>query len=408
VNKVTMQNPTGNRELIRAINRSHVLNAIKTHGPIGRADIARQTGLSPATVTSISAKLISQNLVLEKSAGDSSGGRPPILLVINPKGGYVVGIKLTETHAVCALTDLEALVIAKSSMVLSGHDPAQVVEDLAQMVLTFIREQKIAKKQLLGIGVGLAGIVDAEEGILRQSPIYGWDNVPLRAMLQNKLHIPVYIENDVNTLTLTEKWFGHGQGLDHFLTVTVGRGIGLGIVANGQFYRGQTGGAGEFGHTTINPDGPLCDCGKHGCLEAYVGDPGLIRSAQESFALGKLSALVQDLDELLSLAQMGDAAALQIFDQAGRILGIGIANLINLFNPKKIIISGEGTREGDFLFVPMQESIQQNTMPGLFDPNIVQIAPWGDDAWARGAAGLVLREVFESPIHKKISTPVLV
>ena len=401
-----MQNPTGNRELIRAINRSHVLNAIKTHGPIGRADIARQTGLSPATVTSISAKLISQNLVLEKSAGDSSGGRPPILLVINPKGGYVVGIKLTETHAVCALTDLEALVIAKSSMPLSGHDPAQVVDDLAQMVLTFIHEQKIAKKRLLGVGVGLAGIVDAEEGILRQSPIYGWDNVPLRAMLQSKLRIPVYIENDVNTLTLTERWFGHGQGVDHFLTVTVGRGIGLGIVANGQFYRGQTGGAGEFGHTTINPDGPLCACGKRGCLEAYVGDPGLIRAAQESFALGKLSSSVQNLDELLSLAQTGDIAAIQIFDQAGRILGIGIANLINLFNPKKIIISGEGTREGDFLFVPMKESIQQNTMPGLFDPNTVQIAPWGDDAWARGAAGLVLREVFESPIHKKISAPI--
>jgi N-acetylglucosamine repressor len=274
------------------------------------------------------------------------------------------------------------------------------------MVLTIIREQKIAKKQLLGVGVGLAGIVDAEEGILRQSPIYGWDSVPLRSMLQSKLHIPVYIENDVNTLTLTEKWFGHGQGVDHFLTVTVGRGIGLGIVANGQFYRGESGGAGEFGHTTVNPDGPLCDCGKHGCLEAYVGDPGLIRSAQESFALGKLSASVQDLDELLSLAQTGDPAAIQIFDRAGRILGIGIANLINLFNPKKIIISGEGTREGDFLFVPMKESIQQNTMPGLFDPNTVQIAPWGDDAWARGAAGLVLREVFESPIHKKVSVHV--
>jgi N-acetylglucosamine repressor len=401
-----MTHPTGNRELIRAINRSHVLNAIKSYGPIGRAEIARRTKLSPATVTSISAKLISQNLVLEKSAGDSSGGRPPILLVINPKGGYVIGIKLTETHAVCALTDLEALIIAKSSLPLSGHDPVQVANDLAQMVLSFIRDQKISKKQLLGVGVGLAGIVDAERGILRQSPIYGWDNVPLRDMLQSKLHIPVYIENDVNTLTLTERWFGHGQGVDNFLTVTVGRGVGLGIVANGQFYRGQTGGAGEFGHTTINPEGPLCACGKRGCLESYVGDPGLIRSAQEAAARGELSAPVQTLDDLLSLAQTGDSGALQIFDRAGRILGIGIANLINLFNPKKIIISGEGTREGDFLFNPMRESIEQNTMPGLFDPNTVIIAPWGDDAWARGAAGLVLREVFESPIHKKVAIPV--
>jgi predicted NBD/HSP70 family sugar kinase len=382
------------------------LNAIKSYGPIGRAEIARRTSLSPATVTSITAKLISQNLVLEKSAGDSSGGRPPILLVINPKGGYVVGIKLTETHAICALTDLEAMILAKFSMGLSGHDPVLVVDDLARMVLSFLRDQKIARKQLLGVGVGLAGIIDAEAGILRQSPIYGWSNVPLRDMLQSKLHIPVYIENDVNTLTLTERWFGPGQGIDNFLTVTVGRGVGLGIVANGQFYRGQTGGAGEFGHMTMNPDGPLCACGKHGCLEAYVGDPGLLRSAQELVERGKISGPVQNLENLLSLAQQGEVNAIRIFDQAGRILGVGIANLINLFNPKKIIISGEGTREGDLLFIPMKESIQQNTMPGLFDPDIIEIVPWGDDAWARGAAGLVLREVFESPIHKKSSLAV--
>jgi glucokinase-like ROK family protein len=381
------------------------LNAIKAYGPIGRADIARRTRLSPATVTSISAKLIAQNLVLEKSAGDSSGGRPPILLVINPKGGYVIGMKLTETHAVCALTDLEAMIIDKSSMKLSGHEPAQVVDDLAEMVLSFIRQQKIPKKQLLGLGVGLAGIVDAEKGILRQSPIYGWDNVPLREMLQARLRIPVYIENDVNTLTLTERWFGHGQGVDNFLTVTVGRGVGLGIVVNGQFYRGQTGGAGEFGHTAIDPDGPLCACGKRGCLEAYVGDPGLVRAAQEAADAGRFGSPVHDLDDLMDLARKGDPDALRIFERAGRILGLGIANLVNLFNPKMIIISGEGTREGDFLFPAMKESVQQNTMPGLFEPDTVVIAPWGDDAWARGAAGLVLREVFESPIYKNASVP---
>jgi predicted NBD/HSP70 family sugar kinase len=138
-------------------------------------------------------------------------------------------------------------------------------------------------------------------------------------------------------------------------------------------------------------------------LEAYVGDPGLVRSAQEAARRGELSVPVQDLDELLALAQNGNEAAIRIFDQAGRILGIGIANLVNLFNPKKIIISGEGTREGDLLFNSMKESIRQNTMPGLFDQNTVEIAPWGDDAWARGAAGLVLREVFESPIHKKVA-----
>src|SRR4030066_1819517 len=253
---------TGNRELIRAINRSHILNTIKTHGPIGRAEIARSIGLSPATVTSISAELISQNLVLEKETGESSGGRRPILLVINPKGGYVVGIKLTEDHAIFALTDLDATVIAKSVMKINHHQPDLVVEDLAKMVIQFIQEQAITKKQLLGVGIGLSGIVDAERGILRQSPIYGWQDLPLRNMLQRKLHIPIFIDNDVNTLTLTEKWFGHGRKADNFLIVTVGRGVGMGIGVNDQVYHGQGGGAGEFGHTVIVPDGLTCACGK--------------------------------------------------------------------------------------------------------------------------------------------------
>lgn len=400
-----MPTPTGNRALIRAINSSHVLNAIKTHGQVGRAEIARLTGLSPATVTAITAKLIAQKLVLEKSAGNSNGGRPPILLAINPRGAYVIGIKLTEDHAVYALTDLEASIVAKASTPLSGHDPESAVADLAEMVNSMIRRQGIPKKQLLGVGIGLAGIVDADKGILRQSPIYGWKNVPLRGMLQSRLRVPVYIENDVNTLTMTEKWFGHGQGLDNFLTVTVGRGVGLGIVVNGQFYRGHGGGAGELGHVVIDPDGPLCDCGKHGCLEAYVGDPGLVRMAREAGRSEKQLLSVKDVDQLLALAQGGNTTAQEIFARSGHILGLGIANLINLFNPEKIIISGEGTRSGDFLFDPMKESIRQNTMPGLFDPDTVLIAPWGDDAWARGAAGLVLREVFESPIHRRAPVP---
>jgi N-acetylglucosamine repressor len=396
-----MNTLTGNRVLIRAINRSHILNTIKTHGPIGRAEIARQIGLSPATVTSITAELISQNLVLEKETGDSSGGRRPILLVINPKGGYVVGIKLTEDYAIFALTDLDATVIAKSVMSILHHQPELVVDDLAKMVMQFIQEQGIAKKQLLGVGVGLAGIVDAERGVLRQSPIYGWLDLPLQNMLQRKLHIPTYIENDVNTLTLTEKWFGHGQQVDNFLIVTIGRGVGMGIVVNGQFYHGHEGGAGEFGHTVIVPDGLACACGKRGCLEAYVSDPSLIRAAQEAVDRGELKESVLTIEELIELAKERNPVVVNIFSKAGRLLGVGVANLINLFNPKKIIISGEGTRAGDFLFNPMKESIRENTMPGLFDPQTVEIAEWGDDAWARGAAGLVLREVFESPIHKR-------
>jgi predicted NBD/HSP70 family sugar kinase len=220
-------------------------------------------------------------------------------------------------------------------------------------------------------------------------------------MLQTRLQVPVYIDNDVNTLTLAERWFGAGQGIDHFLTVTIGRGVGLGIVVNGQFYRGGSGGAGEFGHTVLQPDGPECECGKRGCLEAYVGDHGLLRAAGEAYQAGELPHPVGSVDELLNLAQSGNDAAMKIFSQAGQALGQGIANLINIFNPQRIILSGEGVRYGELFFATMRTAISQFTMPGLLAETKLHIEPWGDDAWARGAASLVLRSLFESPVHER-------
>ncbi len=391
--------PIGNKALIRAINRSAVLNAVKTYDLIGRAEIARKTGLSPATVTSIIAELVKDKLILEKSTGDSSGGRRPVLMALNPHGGYVVGIKLTETHAISVLTDLEAKIIAKGREGLSGHTPERVVKDLSQVVASLLGKGGIRKNQLLGVGVGVAGIVDAEHGLLRQSPIYRWDNVPLREMLQKKVNVPVYIDNDVNTLTLGEKLFGSGQKADNFLTVTIGRGVGLGIVANGHFYRGASGGAGELGHIVMDPDGPVCDCGKRGCLETYVGDPGLLREAALAWGKGKLSARAPTVEALVRLAAEGDEGARAIYARAGRLLGQAVANLINIFNPSLVILSGEGTRAGDWIFGPMREAIAGGAMPALGGDAEIKIDRWGDDTWARGAASLVLREQFKSPVH---------
>ena len=396
-----MNQQLGNRDLIRAINRSVVLNTIKAYGPIARAQVARRTGLSPATVTGITAELIGDDLIFEKATGDSSGGRRPILLALNPGGGYVVGIKLTEKQVIGAITDLEANVVAKQTDDLQDHSPEAVVDQLATMVEELDELANISKKKLIGVGVGLAGIVDSERGVLRQSPFFGWNDLPLRDLLMQKVLVPVYIDNDVNTLTQAEKWFGGGQGVENFLTITVGRGIGMGIVVNGQFYRGYRGGAGEFGHTVIDPDGPSCACGKQGCLEAFVGDQGLLRQAAEAFRKGDLSKPVNSVDHLLELARQGNPAAMEIYARAGKILGQAIANLINIFNPQRIIIGGEGVRAGDLLFTPMRSALACSVMPGLAEDTEIRIEPWGDDAWARGAASLVLRELFESPVNRE-------
>jgi N-acetylglucosamine repressor len=399
------RNPIGNRTLIRALNRSSVLNTIKSAGPVARTDIARITGLSPATVTAITSELIEDNLVFEKAAGDSSGGRRPILLALNPRGGYVVGIKLTEHQAIGALTDLEATIITRKTQPWEGATPQEAVQVMSRLVHALAAEKGINKKQLLGIGVGLAGIVDAERGILRSTPFFKWNDLPLRDLLQARLKLPVYIDNDVNTFTLAEKWFGSGQGIDHFITITIGRGVGMGIVVNGQLYRGVGGGAGEFGHTVINPQGPLCSCGKHGCLEAYIGDQALVQSAGEAAQRGDLVVAIQDAQSLVDLAASGDPTARLILAQAGEKLGIALANLINLFNPELIVIGGEGTRAGEWIFQPMRQAIQQNTIPGLVKETTVRVEPWGDAAWARGAASLVLGELFQSPVHSQESVP---
>jgi N-acetylglucosamine repressor len=397
--------PRANRALIRAINRSKVLNTIKNQGPVSRTEIAQSTGLSAATITSISGELIESGLIFEKEAGDSSGGRRPILLALNTQGGCVIGIKLAEDHVTGALTDLRATVSARLTQPLINQSVDSAVDTMSGVVTSLLAEERYRKEQFLGVGVGLAGIIDFQRGILRHSPIFGWKNVPLGDLMTERLGVPVYIDNDVNTLTITELWFGKGKGVNNFLTVTIGRGVGLGIVLNGQVYRGTHGGAGEFGHTVIDPQGPLCACGKHGCLETFVSDPAIMRKVAEARQSGQIPPEITTIEELLSFAKSGHQDALEIFADVGRILGLGIANLINLLNPELIIISGEGARAGEVLFEPMRATVSANVMPGLLGDTMIQVDPWDDYAWARGAAGLVLRDLFESPIHRAVSSP---
>jgi N-acetylglucosamine repressor len=395
------KHPRGNRKLIRAINRSAVLVTIKTEGPISRTEISQRTGLSAATVSGITADLISSGLVFEKEEGDSSGGRRPILLALNPRGGFVIGLKLSETNITAALTDLEATIIAKDTCLLAGHSVTEVVDCIVKIVRKLIAQNTIRKDLLLGVGIGLAGIIDAGSGVLRHSPIFGWRDIPLKATLQDRLGVPIYVDNDVNTLTLTEQWFGAGQGVENFLTVTVGRGVGMGIVIHGKLYHGSGGGAGEFGHTVVDPEGELCDCGKRGCLETMIADPWLLRKAHESYIENSIPTRVNDVNELIKIAREGDPVAVAIYAEAGKALAQALANLINVLSPELVIISGEGVRAGDLLFESMYNNIDRYVMPGLVEDTELRVDLWDDDAWARGAAGLVLHELFESPIHRE-------
>lgn len=385
------------KDLMRQMNRSLVLNTIRLKGPISRAQIARESGLSAATVSGLVTELIREDLIFEREEGDSSGGRRPVLLTLNPSGGFVIGIKLMEDHLIAALTNLEARVVDSNNVPFTGMDPDDVIAVIVEGVAQLLTKNQIPQFKLFGVGVGLAGVIDQETGLLRLSPIFGWQGLPFGKMIQEKLAVPVYIDNDVNTVTLTEKWFGIAKDIDHFLTVTIGRGVGMGIVTNGRLYRGR-GGAGELGHTVVDPDGDLCSCGKRGCLETVVADPCLVEKAQK---IERLSNEVQTVDDLRALAESGDPDAEAIYETAGEMLGRGIANLVNIFDPQMIILTGEGVKARDQFSGAMFAAIEAYTMAGLGRDLQVHIDELEDLAWARGAAGLVLRAVFESPIFKQ-------
>jgi predicted NBD/HSP70 family sugar kinase len=250
---------------------------------------------------------------------------------------------------------------------------------------------QVSPERLIGIGVGLAGIIDPLRGECLVSPHNGWRNVPFAQLLEDRLGCLVYLDNNVNSLTLMELLYGAGQHVRDFLVVTVGRGIGMGIVTNGQIYRGAHGGGGELGHTVVEPEGFLCNCGNQGCLETFVAEPWLVRRAQ-------LKGLNVDGPEaLMEAAQAGHAAARDVLGQAGRLLGQSMANLVNLFNPDLIIISGEGVRAGEFMFGPMRETMYRHIFNQLANTLTLKIEPLSDDAWARGAASLVLNKFFSVP-----------
>lgn len=386
--------------VLRDYNRSVILGAIKGSGQLSRADLAKSTGLSMPTVSAICQTLIDEELVRETHIGESTGGRKPVLMEVNPGGAFSFGVKLMERSFVLSMTDLRGDVVAKTQISLANTEPESVFQEIAQGVRQIISEQHVPRQRVLGMGVAISGIVDPQQGILSYSPLLQWRQVSIASALSRRLRVPVIVDNDVNAVALSEHWFGLGLGCRHFLTLSLGRGIGLGIVVNGQLYRGSRGGAGEFGHSVVDPQGPLCDCGNRGCLEAYASDPALLTAARQATGQPDL-----DPDEALRLAQEGDGRVLDVYRTAGEILGRSVASLVNTLNPERIVVMGEGVRAGELLLEPMRRSIKQHALEVLHEDLAIIVDPWDDWRWSKAAANMLLSQAFVEPIQLAEQTP---
>lgn len=393
---------TGSKQLLRDLNQNLVLNTIASHDAISRTDIAHETGLPAATVTRITREFLEAHLITEELTTESGGGRPPILLRINPTMGFVVGVKLREDSMTVAVCDLGRVVIYTHEATLpEGKVPEAVCDTIAAAVSDALLAAHVPQERLLGIGIGLAGIIDSVAGICRYSAIMGWRDVELQSPLEDKLGVPVCLDNDVNTLAVAERLFGLAQTTSDFVVVTIGRGIGLGVVLGGEIYRGAHGGAGEFGHTTIDisADAPECNCGKRGCLEAIASDYGILRAALHREPGDHVEADMRALR-----ARTDDPTVQHIFAHAGEVLGVAIANLINVFDPALIVLTGEGIQAGDPLLRPMRDAIPRHLFGRPFDQSALAITSTDDIAWARGAASLIFQEVFHPPIYESGDT----
>ncbi len=383
------------RSLLRSLNSGAVLRTVIEQGPVSRAEIARATNLSNVTVGAIVTELLGSDLLTETGETSSTAGRPGRLLELNSSAYGSIGVKLSDRAITCALTDLRAEVVAEASLPLEHPSVEDFVAALVQLVEQLITETGLPSERLLGVGIGLPGVVDRATGTAVYSPFLRWVDVPVVALAEAALNIPVLVENDVNTLALTERWFGLGQGAQDFLVVTLGQGIGLGIVLGGKLHSGVRGGVGELGHTVATASTEPCECGNVGCLEALASEGALLRFSAELTDMSGGDPVL-GMNELYARAET-DAAHAEILKLAGEAVGRSIANLINVLSPEFVLVRGSGHFEGSLLATTIADSVENHTFAGLAGRTALAVEHLDDVPWARGAASLVLSELFMSP-----------
>lgn len=381
-------NLTGSSKVIRRLNASLILDRIR-RGPCSRADIARDTSLTPATVSNLVGELVEQGLVREAGEGVSSGGRKPILLALDPKGGYVAGIHIGVRMLRLTITDLLCRPLARSAQP-KGDDmsPEELVEVAKSGIEALAKGLGIPPAAMRGVGVATPGPADPATGTVLLCPeLPGWTQVPLGQMLEQALGQAAIIEKDANAAALSEHWYGAGQAVDTILFVYAGEGIGSGLVLKGELYRGNRYGAGELGHMSLAADGIPCHCGSVGCVERYASGTALRLEAQ------KLWGRPVPLAEVLAEAQAGNREACDLLDRAAHYLGLGLVNAVNLYSPELVLVGGTiPTHYPRYLDIAAQV-VAKHAYPTLRN---VKVAPAAldPDSVLLGAAALALRNLF--------------
>ncbi|HTT59772.1 MAG TPA: ROK family transcriptional regulator [Acidimicrobiales bacterium] len=384
---------------LRRVNQSALLRLLFLEGPLDRVRLGQMTGLSSGTVTNFVASLLEDGLIIEVGREQSEGGRPRVLLGVNPEYGAVVGVDIGETGIRVEAFDLDLRVIGVSDVALHPQhvDAAVTVSETARAIERLQDRLQIEGRRLLGVGVGVPGMVEhGSSGARVHAPLIGWQDVPLERQLHDLIDEPIFVENGAKAIGQAEMWLGAGRGARDAIVTLWGTGVGAAIFTDGALYRGTTSSAGEWGHTCIVAGGHKCRCGSTGCLEAYIGAESLLDEwrRNDPLATPNLDADDETWAARLIEAALDGGPAAETLEVAANYFGIAAANLANLFNPEVIVISGWlGLALGPAILERIRDIVNEQALDYTASCVRIELGRFRDDAIVLGASSLVVDEM---------------
>ncbi len=384
-----------NQEIMKETNKKNILNFIRKHAPVSKKEIAEQLGLSLTSVTTFTRQLIKEERIIPCGTAKSTGGRRSLLYRVNPTAFYVLGIDLQVDRIISVVLDFGGRPVQTREIPLKSRSEWQVIPLINQV----IREAGEGRLRISGVGIGVPGIVETGTGRIEFAPNLGWKNVNLGQLLEFKN--PLVIENEANAAALGEKTFGAGQNASHLVYVSVGMGVGCGLLMNGRLFSGCSNYAGEFGHVTVEPDGLLCPCGNRGCWEVYTSNKAALRLYQE-----KTGREAGTFEDFLALVFSNDQAALEVLDTIVKYLGIGIAGIINGINPEVVIVGGKIAETKSLIYNKLLQQVKERSLDRAFSQMRLEFSPLKNMATALGAAGMVIEKILneQNYVQEKEST----
>ena len=389
--------------------KSLLIAHVRHYGAISRTQLGQSTHIRMPVVTALIRDLIEQGILVESGRSTAGRGRKQILLSLNGRHGFVVGIEFDLDHMMALGVDVCGNIVTQRSRPMPAQKTnAAILKGLISLTEAVIRESGYERSALKGVGVADPGIVDSKEGVsLLCSLLPEWRNVPLRRLVESHFAVPVLLDENTRAKTLCEHRQGAGQGFQHLLLIDVGSGIGCGIIMDGKLYRGHTNMAGELGHVRVVENGLICNCGSSGCLETVASYPAIIRQVIKALQDGTQSIIAElaghrqeaiSMATVFEAARKGDKLALGLLDRAIRYLGQAIANAVNLFNPEVVILDESMAGVENLMVTPIRQIIHRQAMAMAGNTPEVHVAKIGAEAAAWGVAMLMLDQLFDSPL----------